>query len=316
MGKGYPEPLSASLGTSWGAIAVDVFFIASGFFIAASFSYKTNLKSFVMARALRIFPGLFVVTALSACILGPVFTTLSITEYFSDYHWLQYLVKNSLLITGIEYNLPGVFTQNPYPLAVNGSLWTLPYEIKMYFLLVVFCSLFSYIQRSLKLSIYTNRRFFTSLTLAALCLHLVNFFQEFYEGEFLKLFFMFFVGSTFFFFKDKIHLNKQYGLATISLLLASCIHPTTFFITYTFCLAYIVFYLAYIPKGAIRSFNKIGDYSYGIYIYGFPVQQIVAASIPGISILAMISVSFLITVVLATLSWNLIEERALRLKSS
>ena len=121
MGNGFPEPLSNSLGTSWGSIAVDVFFVASGFFIAASFSLKSSFKSFAMARILRIYPALIITTLLTVFVLGPLFTSLSLFDYFSHSQTYQYLIKNTTLLTGIEYYLPGVFTDTPYNQAVNGS---------------------------------------------------------------------------------------------------------------------------------------------------------------------------------------------------
>ena len=72
--------------------------------------------------------------------------------------------------------------------------------------------------------------------------------------------------------------------------------------------------LAYIPSGAIRGFNKYGDYSYGMYIYAFPIQQSVAALIPGISVLAMIVISFIITFILAFISWHVVEKKMLKYK--
>ncbi len=314
MGIGYPEPLSDSLGMTWGSIAVDIFFVASGFFIAASFSFKNSFKSFIAARVLRIYPALIITTLLTVFLLGPIFTTLSLAGYFSDYHWAQYLIKNSLIITGIDYNLPGVFESNPYPLAVNGSLWTLPQEIKMYFLLVVFCSLFSVIKEKLNISWKLDKALFIGITALALVLHISNHYLIFYSGQSLKLFTMFFMGSSFYFLQDKISINSKVGLTLIAVLLISTLNKEAFFLAYTLFLAYIVFYLAYIPKGFIRRYNRFGDYSYGVYIYAFPIQQVIAYLLPGCSIIEMISLSFLFTVIAAYLSWILVEENALKLK--
>lgn len=315
MGNGYPEPLSQSLGTTWGSIAVDVFFVASGYFITASFSYKSSFKSFLMARILRIYPALIIVTILTVFVLGPVFSHIPLIDYFTSTETYRYLIKNMTLITGIEYNLPGIFENNPYKQAVNGSLWTLPYEIKMYALLVIFISLFTFIQGKLKLAWPLEKLLFLGLTTTALFLHLYDHFYETYDGQSLKLFAMFFIGSSFFFLQDKIKIVSKVGIPAIAILALSSFDKDTFFLAYTLLMPYIVFYLAYIPKGSIRKFNNFGDYSYGIYIYAFPVQQVVAATIPGISIFGMVGLSFLITLILAYLSWELIEEKALRLKT-
>ena len=125
---------------------------------------------------------------------------------------------------------------------------------------------------------------------------------------------MFFMGSSFYFLQDKIQINSKTGMLLIATLAISTINKDTFFLAYTLFLAYIVFYLAYIPKGMIRNFNKLGDYSYGIYIYAFPIQQIIAASVPEVSIWKMIGLSFTGTLLMAYLSWELIEERAIKLK--
>lgn len=263
---------------------------------------------------MRIYPALIITTLLTVFLLGPIFTTLSLTGYFSDYHWAQYLIKNTLIVTGIEYNLPGVFIDNPYPLAVNGSLWTLPQEIKMYFLLVVFCSLFTAIKQKLNISWKLDKALFIGTTALALILHLSNHHLDFYSGQSLKLFTMFFMGSSFYFLQDKISINSKIGLTLIALLLVSSINKDTFYLAYTLFLAYIIFYLAYIPKGFIRKFNVVGDYSYGIYIYAFPIQQMVAYLRPGCGIIEMMGVSFIFTVIAAYFSWHFIELKALRYK--
>ena len=94
------------------------------------------------------------------------------------------------------------------------------------------------------------------------------------------------------------------------------LHRSLFFPVYFATLGYALLFLAYVPGGMVRGYNRFGDYSYGIYIYAFPVQQAVVASIPGASVTTVIVISTLVTVPLAMLSWHFVEKRALNLKGS
>jgi peptidoglycan/LPS O-acetylase OafA/YrhL len=89
-----------------------------------------------------------------------------------------------------------------------------------------------------------------------------------------------------------------------------------FFVVYVLTIAYILFYIAYISSGLIRKYNQVGDYSYGVYIYAFPVQQSVAALVPGISVLSMLLIAAPVTLLLAAFSWHFLERYALELKQS
>ncbi len=109
--------------------------------------------------------------------------------------------------------------------------------------------------------------------------------------------------------------HSFFCIAVISLLITATVNRDAFFVVYFLTIAYILFYLAYIPSGRIRSYNKLGDYSYGVYIYAFPVQQSVAALVPNISVLMMIIISATVTLLLAISSWHILEKRALKLKS-
>lgn len=119
------------LGNSVESLAVKVFFVISGYLISESWLRDPQINRFLIRRALRIFPALIVVVLLSVLVLGPLATTLSIAGYFGNISVLMYL-KNIFLYP--VYYLPGVFQSNPYPIAVNGSLWSLPVEFSMYLL--------------------------------------------------------------------------------------------------------------------------------------------------------------------------------------
>jgi len=135
------------------------------------------------------------------------------------------------------------------------------------------------------------------------------------DDQFVMLLFMFFSGAAFYVLKEHITLSRPYfWVCVIALLSSALIGRQTFFTVYVLTLAYTLLYLAYIPSGLVRRYSRAGDYSYGVYIYAFPVQQSVAALVPGISALSLFVLSASLTFLCAALSWHTLERRALGLK--
>jgi len=130
---GHPEPQPVSFAgypLTLGTLAVGVFFIVSGFLITASWEANRSIWAYSVKRVFRIWPALIVVVVGAAYLLGPLVTTLSGRAYLKDPATWAY-VKNNITMIPITNTLPGVFTSLPVP-AVNGSLWTLPYEVLCY----------------------------------------------------------------------------------------------------------------------------------------------------------------------------------------
>jgi hypothetical protein len=250
--------------------------------------------------------------------LGLFFTTQSASSYLTDPETYEYLANGFIMISGISDDyLPGVFENNPVPNAINDSLWTLPIQLKLDLLLVVLWAVFKVIPR-FHLTVFKLTVSLTALLSGVVVLlahfHILEFINTLGYTNHIILYFMFFTGATFYIFRDRIVLSRTvFAVFAFALVLAS-FSPRTFFPIYAVTLAYIMFYLAYIPSGFIRKYNSLGDYSYGMYIYGFPVQQSIIALIPGISILSMQIAATLVTFTFAILSWHLIEKRAMKLK--
>lgn len=312
MGPNVNDPLATLIDMTWGGIAVDVFFITSGFLITYSFFSRNNIIAFIWARILRIYPALFLAIVFCVFIVGLFFTTHTISDYLFDPQTFKFFRRNVTLFSGVKYELPGVFTDNPYMNAVNGSLWTLPYEIKMYTYLAIIASLFLYVQRWLGKNILKIT--FFSIAIISVATHIANHFLSFSADEFIRLFAMFFIGAAFYIFRNHIFISSRIFLLTLLVLSLSVMNKDLFFVLYSISIPYLVFYIAYVPAGKIREYNRIGDYSYGMYIYAFPVQQSVAAILPGISVAWMVVISFGITLLLALLSWHLIEKNFLQMK--
>ena len=313
-GSGDAEPLRSIIGKTWGGIAVDIFFITSGFLITSSYFARNNIIAFVWARALRIYPALIVAIFFCVFVIGLWFTTNSFAEFVLSPKTLKYLVKNSILFFGVDYTLPGVFLDIPYKGAVNGALWTLPYEVRMYAILPFILGFTAYLGRRLKLISIRNAMLLISIF--SLVFNFFNHFQTVFPGKFFHLFTMFFWGSTYFIWQNKIRLSTKLFLFGLPLFLLSAVNKDVFFILYCLLLPFLVFYVAYVPSGLVRQFNDYGDYSYGIYIYAFPIQQSIKSMIPNVSVPEMIISSFICTLVLAMISWHLVEKRFLTMKGT
>ena len=305
LGPEAKEPLQDLTGYSLGSLSVYVFFAISGFLITASFERSSSVASFLSARILRLVPGLAVSLLLVAFVLGPVVTTLPLGEYLSNPEVYRFLGKNMALIWP-EYYLPGVFETNPYP-AIEGSIWTLFHEVVCYMGVLVI-GLFGVLQRR-------------GAMVAAVGLYLV-----FWAiGEFSdvtlpskieglrRLSMPFAIGVIFYVWKANLPLSVWVlgGLCAVTFGLRD---TAAYDLLLIISLSYGTFWLAYIPKGVVRGYNRIGDYSYGIYIYAFPMQGAAVWAFGSMSPLENMLIAFPLTLLPSILSWHLLEEPALGLR--
>ncbi|WMJ87349.1 acyltransferase family protein [Anaerocolumna sp. MB42-C2] len=286
---------------TFGNLAVKVFFIISGFLIAGSWDNSHNIFIFIKARVLRIFPGIITAVTLSTFLLGALFTTYPIEEYFHNENTYRYLA--SITLYHMLYNLPGVFQDNIYPSAVNGSLWTLKHEFNCYLITGVL-GLFNLLKKQFMLPLFLIT--FISYVMKWDCLGLSHLS--------LGLAACFFAGTLIYCFKDKIKINAAYFNLSLIVFLLTTQFPG-FELTSTLLLPYIILFLAFSPKIKLNHFASKGDLSYGIYIYAFPIQQIIS-HVLGDSLHWYINLIIAVPFVLlfSFLSWHFIEKPFMKLK--
>jgi peptidoglycan/LPS O-acetylase OafA/YrhL len=302
------EPWRVTFGMTPGSTAVEIFFLLSGLLLTQSLMRRPDAAAFVRARLLRIFPGLIVSVALTVLVLGPLFTNLPLVAYLRDPLTWKHLIKNALAFPHVEFFLPGVFETTPYPRAVNGSLWTLRHELTCYAMLL----------GAWMGSMLLGRRVF--FPVAVVLITVVSFalrVSSLMDGQTLeepssRLFSSFFLGSCAALFARFIPLRNDVALLAIAALVLGAWMPRWMPAAYLIALPYLLVWMAYVPAGAVRSFNRLGDYSYGVYVYAFPVQQALAAAVPGIGVWALMGSSMAVTLALAIVSWHAIEAPASR----
>jgi peptidoglycan/LPS O-acetylase OafA/YrhL len=299
------------LGFSLAEMAVDVFFVASGFLVTASLINRGSLIAYLWARALRIYPALWVMLVLTVFGLAPALTTLPLADFFRAPKTWDYFAKCATLLGGVRYSLPGVFETMPLRGEFNGSLWTLPIEFRLYLYLAAGWFVFALTPairvRALTLIAPLATAVFLGLILKG------RFFAATFNAADIRVF-MFLAGATLYLWRDHVPLRNGFLFAGLACLVLASFDKAAFFVAYLLLLAPLVLHLAYIPKGLIRAFNGWGDLSYGVYIYAFPIQQTLAFLFPGLGLVALIALAAPITVAGAALSWFLIEKRALALK--
>jgi peptidoglycan/LPS O-acetylase OafA/YrhL len=282
---------------TFGELAVSIFFVISGFLITQSFDRSKDPIKYFKARALRIFPGLLFCLLLASFLLGPIMTELSLKEYFTDRDTYEYLITLSLYY--IQYDLPGIFESNIWPAAVNGSLWTLWYEFFFYIVVAV-----------MGVIRLLNRRVVLASFLLVTGLYFLG-----KGGFYTDLFRYFSAGMVFYLYRKHIRMNGLAAIVSLIILLL-----TVKFGNFEYALSifgtYLIFYIAFDTRLKLHNFGKYGDFSYGIYIYAFPIQQVMTYLFPGqLSPAGNFLLTFPVTLMFAILSWYLIEKRALKYKN-
>src|SRR6516162_5061763 len=294
-----------------GLTGVFIFFAISGFLVTQSFEQTPNLLHFFAKRALRIFPGLFVATLVSAFVLGPLVTNLPVGAYLSEPEPYWYVFGNTLLDQTV-HELPGVqFVDNPLGLEINGSLWTLRLEFTMYLMILGLGVL----------QLLSVRVAVALLAFGIACLH----FEMLYPLEKWGWFFQLLSGwgSLVGFFAAGMLLYKlrhtrifdgRVALLAFAGLVAS-VPLRQFIVLFPVFGCYLALWLALTPRLPVIPAARFGDLSYGIYIYGWPAEAAVIWLFGGraawwqVFLLALPAAA-----TLAFLSWHLVERRALRLK--
>lgn len=300
-------PITGTPGSDWvgqltlsrtaGALAVDVFFLISGFLVAASLT-RNSVRDFVLARALRIYPALIMCVVLTVFVMAPLLTT--VPSYWTDGTTWRYLVSN-ITLWRAEFWLPGVFESLPRT-AVNGSLWTLPIEGRLYVCLLV----------AGLLGMLAPRRYLPAWAVALggaaafawrsapLPEHLVYL---------LWVTSFFITGTLLWVMRSRVALHGGVVLALVAG--AGLTRGSAAFIPAYFALvAYGTFWLAF--RGQ-RALIQRTDLSYGLYLYGWPAQQLAfLAGATGVA--TNILLATLIALACAVASWRWIEAPALTLK--
>jgi peptidoglycan/LPS O-acetylase OafA/YrhL len=281
-----------------GALAVKIFFFISGLVVTNSYLKNDNLIYFIFSRAFRVLPALLFLLLVTVFIIGPIFTNFSLLEYFSDSNTFNYISKNMIFNT--QFTLPGLFTDNLYKGSINGSLWSLLYEIKCYFFL-----LFSFLLIKKKRTLFLNIIF--SVIFLDCFLATSTIFDQFTRNnpEVFYLPFSFAYGAFLAINGSKLKINLE--IVVISLFIYFIFKNTSHnellliivFCNFTIYIASRKFILKLKPKF---------DISYGIYLWGFLVQQIVYFVFGHIYTGMHFTIALTISIIIAYISFVYIEK--------
>jgi len=292
-------------------LAVNAFFVISGFLIYKSYSDNSDLKKYFKKRLYRILPGYFCVVLVCAIAFVSI-SSLNYQNYFLNYKFWKYLISNLVTLNFIEPELPGVFQHN-YISAINGSLWTIKFEIAFYIYLpfIIFIQHFT----KPKLKPYILPAFLlVTLLISQYILFLYNSDPIKYSKLHLILrgkFCYFLTGMIYYkYFSSFIKHKHMIGLAGFLLSVVALKLKLEWLLVLS--LAGVIMWLAFVPTALFPKLND-HDYSYGIYLWHFPIVQLLthfhwfdaypwAALVGSLTIIGITAAS----------SWYLVERKYIR----
>ena len=291
-----------------------IFFFLSGLLVSKSHTQSSSSLNFAWKRFLRLYPAAIIVVLLSALLLGPLTTTFSLHAYFQDHLFFQYLMTCSLI--KVYHYLPGVFQGSPLGPVVNGSLWTLSLELKLYAAVL----LAGYIRN--------NKVYNTLITICLFALIAIDLFyssqvkaevtgllgRDFAVSPYSQLAVFFILGVLCQRFSRHIHVSVSWLLAGPIAILLLIFFPSLFKSASFVLLPPLLICLATNNSAWLKKITPKPDLSYGIYLVAWPVEQVEVNYLHLHAPVAIFLMNIALVLPLALASWYLVESKALHWK--
>lgn len=299
--SGVYNPIGVFLGarkTNLGEFSVACFFFLSGIFVSQSYARDGKLINFTIRRAFRIFPGLMVcllVTSLLGCVISQGLQGLSL---LTSYEYWEYVYLNTIL--KLKWNIAGVF-EGRASSAINGSIHTLPTEVKMYCYLGLAGFLVPLKKR-------LNGMLVSTLFILFVYFRFDSFIRLIWMPDHAQiLVFCFFGGVFVYAISDKLY-PAWWWLPLLALAILTTADQAGVLVLY------LASMLSLLALGQLPGiWRPKSDLSYGIYIYGWPSQQILESYFHTSSVLVHSGLALAIATGFASLSWRWIEKPAIRM---
>lgn len=288
VGKEEAEPMMWLSGgqTTLGTVAVDSFFIISGFLITHSYLRSRSVGGYFKKRVERIYPGFIVCMVICALVVVPLAGAASpFPRFFS--RALNFAAATSLLR---EFSYQHAFTANPNA-AINGSVWSISYEFACY-IAVALMGVVGALRRKRVLSILLCASLIFLVGTAGLIdlcrrgdlqLSQVLNHPYFWDRVLLRapLVPAYLSGVVFYLYRERIPHSAVWAGISVCTLGLSCVVPGSWQLLFPVVGAYLVFWFGYHPRLQLHNFARFGDFSYGTYLYAFPIQQLLVQQAGG-----------------------------------
>jgi len=303
--------LSPWLGVPVSWLAVDGFFFLSGFLVFRSLVRHHDRPRFFMARLARMYPALLAFV-LGTTLIGIAYTTADLRQYFTG-ETLRFLLGNLSFIKAY-YSLSGVYCGDATTLCtLNGSLWTLPWEMRCYLGLMLLSLLGLTGTRAMTYFVVPAAMLFMTLWYLSGLQGLVHTHipaASYWLAQSARLFPLFLAGCAAAIWRDRIRLHGGVVLLLLAVHLVAA-HTPFAFLTRLLLIAYAVLYVGFRPLRWTPAISRLPDYSYGIYIYAYPVMVVVSGWWPGMSAGQLAFANLLAVLPFAAVSWHFLEKPAL-----
>jgi peptidoglycan/LPS O-acetylase OafA/YrhL len=302
---GIPDPLRRLTGElEGGRLGVEGFFVVSGFLVTQSRERSSSVATFAAKRALRVFPALVAALVFSAFVIAPMASTRAPADYFA---WGRPWLVFAGVFLHRYLTIPGTFSHNAFPDHVNASLWTLRYELGCYVLVALLGAL------TLRL-----RAPATAAVLALCCALAFTGPEKGWFGDarywLPHLGAYFTAGMLLYQLRARVpYTGLAMGLAAAAIA-AGLAAGRTEAVLPVFG-SYLLLVAACTPRLPLAGFGRRGDVSYGLYVYAYPIQQLVLHLAGGrLDPRIVLGMSLPATLAIAALSWRFVEAPALAWK--
>jgi peptidoglycan/LPS O-acetylase OafA/YrhL len=296
---------------TFGAVAVDLFFIMSGYLIAASAERSNSFFDFLKKRVSRIYPAFILCAALMAIVVLPLSG-----GHFAATSTLAKLGEFSLQTLRLrEFHVDGTFGKNPYPGILNGSVWSIQYEFWCYIGVAILASC----------GLLAKRAWTLALWLASIAISVAFQSQGWILGGkfagvllgspqlWARLLPMYLAGVVFYLFRERMRFTGWTAALSIAALVVASALPLGWTAVFPFAGAYLIFSIAFASWLPLQRVGRFGDFSYGVYHYAFPIEQLLMQGFRrNVSPWLLFICATPLTIAAAIVSWYAVERRFLR----